>query len=62
MEIPRSQPGESNPRAELTERDVDCMRSLRAKGWTYQRLAETFEVSVATAWRTCNYVTWQLVA
>lgn len=52
----KSQSGEQNGRATLTDGEVTLLRDLaeserhlppRQRWWTYQRLAETFEVSRA---------------
>lgn len=40
--------GQWHPNAVLTDGDVDRMLELREGGWTYERLARTFEVSKST--------------
>jgi len=48
--------GQSHPQAKLTDRDVDLMLTLRALNsaiWTYDLLAEKFEVSKSQVRNIC---------
>jgi len=48
--------GQSHPQAKLTDRDVELMLTLRALNaavWTYDALAEKFEVSKSQARNIC---------
>ena len=56
--------GEENPMAQLTDDDVELMRSLREaeqhlpkhmRHWTARRLAEKFEVSRRQVWNILSY-------
>lgn len=56
--------GENNPRAVLTDDEVEQLRSLRdseahlpraKRYWTAPRLAEKFEVSVRQVWNYLSY-------
>lgn len=48
--------GQDNPSADLTDREVELMRSLReTEGWTYDRLAEKFECSKSLVAMICRY-------
>ena len=40
--------GADNPRAKMTNDDAQQMRILRALGYTYQQLQDTFHVGAAT--------------
>ncbi len=46
--------GEQHWKAVLTSREVEQVRELRGEGWTYQRLAEKFEVSRSTVQHICT--------
>lgn len=46
--------GENHHRAVLTNREVEQMRELRGEGWTYARLAETFECSKSLVQHICT--------
>lgn len=46
--------GESNPRAELTDREVDQLLELRAEGYSYGWLARKFEVAKSTVQDWCS--------
>lgn len=39
--------GQSHPRAEVTDRQVQLALELKAEGWSYRRVAEALEVSKA---------------
>ena len=47
--------GESHPKAELTDRDVELMRELRDEGRSYRWLAKTFEIPKRTVRDIVNY-------
>lgn len=48
--------GESHQWANLTDREIDRMRQLHeADGWSYERLAEAFEVSKGAVAKICRY-------
>lgn len=48
--------GETHPNAKLTDAQVDEMRDLRElKGWTYDQLAERFNVPYITVQKICTY-------
>lgn len=56
--------GEENPRATLTDDEVELMRALRdgeeqipkrERYWTGPRLAEKFDVSVRQVWNILGY-------
>lgn len=46
--------GESNPRAELTDHDVELCLQLRAEGYSYGWLAVKFEVAKSTVQSWCQ--------
>jgi hypothetical protein len=46
--------GESNPRAELSDHEVELMLELREEGKSYGWLADKFEVAKSTAQDICN--------
>ena len=48
--------GETHPNAKLTDAQVDEMRDLReGKGWSYDQLAEHFDVPYITVQKICTY-------
>jgi len=47
--------GEDHHNAKLTNDEVERIRSLRAEGIPYLRLAEIFEVSKSTIQMVCQY-------
>ena len=56
--------GENNPRAALTDDEVELLRSLRdseahlpkrKRYWTGPRLAEKFDISVRQVWNIVHY-------
>jgi hypothetical protein len=56
--------GENNPRAALTDDEVELLRSLRdseahlpqrKRYWTGRRLADKFEISVRQVWNIVHY-------
>lgn len=47
--------GEDHPRAELTDAEVETIRSLHAEGMSYSRLAEKFEQSKGAIAKICRY-------
>lgn len=56
--------GENNPKAVLTDEEVEQLRSLREsedhlprnkRFWTGERLAEKFEISVRQVWNILGY-------
>lgn len=56
--------GEDNPRATLTDDEVELIRQLREseahlpkrqRYWTGKRLAEKFEISERHVWYICGY-------
>lgn len=40
--------GQSHHNARLTDHEVDILLALRDEGWTYEALAQSFEVSKST--------------
>lgn len=46
--------GESNPKAVLTDHEVELLRTLRDEGFTYGWLAEKFDQSVHAVGRICR--------
>lgn len=50
--------GEEHPHAKLTTVDVLAARRLRAKGWSYQRIADRLGVDKKTAMRACKGEQW----
>jgi hypothetical protein len=46
--------GESNPRAEVPDHDVDLCREMRAEGYSYGWLAAKFEVAKSTVASWCQ--------
>ncbi len=47
--------GDSHPRAKLTNREVDLLLQLREEeGWSYNQLADKFEISKSGVRRICN--------
>ncbi len=54
----RGQPvGEDHPRAKLNDAQVEHMRQLHEKGWSYGQLAKHFLSSKSTVCDICNYRT-----
>lgn len=48
--------GEDHPKAKLTDREVELIRSLHEEeGFTYQAIAEKFEVPKSTVQMICQY-------
>ena len=48
--------GETHPNAKLTDAQVDDMREKRESlGWTYDQLAEHFDVPYITVQKICTY-------
>jgi DNA-binding transcriptional regulator YiaG len=48
--------GETHPNAKLTDAQVDEMRDLREhSGWSYDQLAERFDVPYITVQKICTY-------
>lgn len=47
--------GETHHRAVLTDHEVDLLRDLREEGYSYDWLAEKFEISIWTVGRICRY-------
>lgn len=47
--------GEDHPRAELTDAEVETIRTLHADGMSYSRLAEKFEQSKGAIAKICRY-------
>jgi ribosome-binding protein aMBF1 (putative translation factor) len=48
--------GETHPNAKLTDAQVDEMRDLRERdGWSYDRLAERFDIPKITVAKICTY-------
>lgn len=47
--------GETHHRAVLTDHEVDLLRELREEGFSYDWLAEKFEISIWTVGRICRY-------
>jgi len=48
--------GERHWKAELTDHEVDLMRTLHEDdGWGYRRLSEKFEIPRSTVQYICNY-------
>lgn len=45
----------------LTPDDVRAIRSLRLRGWTYQRIATEFGISTSTALAVCRRTAWKHV-
>lgn len=59
----RSLQGERNHQAKLTENKVRLMRQMRERmGWSYQKLATLFAVSLPVAHKICLRKSWQHVA
>ena len=50
--------GEKAPRGKLTEEKVIEIRSLRALGWTQQKIADRYCVSQHSIWMICNFKSW----
>jgi hypothetical protein len=58
----RQSRGSAHAKAKVSEADVVQMRKLRAvNGWTYQRIAERYNLNNATAWRAINGKHWRHV-
>lgn len=53
--------GEKNPQAKLTEKQVKKIRMLRKQGWTYDRLASKFHMTLSPIRDVCKGYTWQFV-
>jgi len=53
--------GEQNFAAILTPELVQKMRQLQAKGWSYRKLADEFDVDPKHAWRICKRLVWKWV-
>jgi hypothetical protein len=48
--------GQRHPKAKLSDREVDLLRTLReVEGWSYGKLATAFEVSKAAVADLCKY-------
>ncbi|OAM42846.1 hypothetical protein A7Q01_00510 [Eikenella sp. NML96-A-049] len=50
--------GERNPKAILTEREVEVMRRLHRYGVKYETLALAYEVKMRTVAAICRYERW----
>ena len=48
--------GESHPNVKLTDADVENLRSDRAAGMAYSKLAAKYKIAIGHAWRLCNNV------
>ena len=46
--------GQDHPKAVLTDAQVEQLLALRAEGWSYGRLAETFEIPKASVASLCQ--------
>ena len=53
------QPGETNPKAKLTEKDVLTIRYLKAHGYTLQYIADEFGIDKSNVGLICNRKTWR---
>ena len=49
--------GESHPKAELTDHEVELMREIHEEGYGYRRLAKMFEVGKTTVRQIVRYET-----
>lgn len=50
--------GQRHPKAKLSDREVDLLRRLReVEGWSYGKLALSFEISKHYVVRLCQYRT-----
>ncbi|HCE08102.1 MAG TPA: hypothetical protein DEQ40_05785 [Oxalobacteraceae bacterium] len=47
--------GEDHPKAKLTDREVELIRSLREEGWTYQAISDKLETPRSTVQMICQY-------
>ena len=59
VERRRAFSGAQNPKAKLTQGDVDTIRVLRAEGFSTYQLARMFPVSRSQISRICNYLLWK---
>ncbi len=57
----RSLQGERNPRAKLTKNKVLTIRKLRTRGWTLKRIAQRYDVNIATVGYICSRRIWSHV-
>ncbi len=46
--------GEYHPQAKMSDREVELFLSLRDEGWSYQQLADKFEISKSQARNICK--------
>lgn len=53
--------GDKHPSARLTESEVRQVRSLRDRGWTLDRIARKYRVTIANAWNIATRRTWKHV-
>ena len=57
--IAKTKRGDRNGSAKLSYEQVKQMRRKRAGGSTYQHIADSFGVTIATAWRAINRESWR---
>jgi hypothetical protein len=59
MRKDRTSRGERNTQSKLTDKKITRAKALRAKGWTYRRIADRFNVANPTLWKALSGETWK---
>jgi hypothetical protein len=52
-------PGKKAANKKLCDNDIREMRQLRDEGWTLEKLANEYDISVAMVWRICKFLSYR---